>query len=71
MPAATACVFDGMQPATGPNYTEDRGQFSIAAAARKSPMSGRTSGFTTAPADADDGSRYPDLGLSQLYVSTG
>ncbi|QJX04415.1 heme lyase CcmF/NrfE family subunit [Rhizobium brockwellii] len=63
--------FDGMQPATGPNYTEDRGHFTIRRAGVVVADTWSAKRLYTARQMPTTEAGILTFGLSQLYVSLG
>ncbi|MGO6819893.1 cytochrome c-type biogenesis CcmF C-terminal domain-containing protein, partial [Rhizobium brockwellii] len=63
--------FDGMQPATGPNYTEDRGHFTIRRAGVAVADTWSAKRLYTARQMPTTEAGILTFGLSQLYVSLG
>ena len=70
--AATACVFEGITPVQGPNFTEDRGRFAAGDSGGR-PLGEIVSAKRFYPVrqmpTTEAGIRT--IGLSQLYVSLG
>ncbi|MFD1728491.1 cytochrome c-type biogenesis CcmF C-terminal domain-containing protein, partial [Rhizobium viscosum] len=64
-------VFDGIQPATGPNYTEDRGHFSIRRGGAEVADVWSAKRLYTARQMPTTEAGILTFGLSQLYVSLG
>ncbi|AGS25900.1 cytochrome-c-type assembly domain-containing protein (plasmid) [Rhizobium etli bv. mimosae str. Mim1] len=63
--------FDGMQPATGPNYTEERGHFTIRRAGVTVADTWSAKRLYTARQMPTTEAGILTFGLSQLYVSLG
>ncbi|MBB4256003.1 c-type cytochrome biogenesis protein CcmF [Rhizobium sp. BK008] len=63
--------FDGMQPATGPNYTEERGHFTIRRAGVAVADTWSAKRLYTARQMPTTEAGILTFGLSQLYVSLG
>ncbi|MBB4251486.1 heme lyase CcmF/NrfE family subunit, partial [Rhizobium sp. BK008] len=63
--------FDGMQPATGPNYTEERGHFTIRRAGIAVADTWSAKRLYTARQMPTTEAGILTFGLSQLYVSLG
>jgi cytochrome c-type biogenesis protein CcmF len=63
--------FDGMQPAVGPNYTEDRARFTVSRGGVAFAEMSSSKRVFTASRTATTESGILTLGLNQLYVSVG
>jgi cytochrome c-type biogenesis protein CcmF len=63
--------FDGMQAATGPNYTEERGHFSVARGGVEVADVWSSKRLYTARQMPTTEAGILSFGLSQLYVSLG
>jgi cytochrome c-type biogenesis protein CcmF len=63
--------FDGMQPAVGPNYTEDRAHFTISRGGVAFAEMSSSKRVFTGSRTATTESGILTLGLNQLYVSVG
>ncbi len=63
--------FDGVQPAVGPNYTEDRAHFTVSRGGVAFAEMSSSKRVFTASRTATTESGILTLGLNQLYVSVG